>query len=129
FDGAGYPDGLVGMEIPWLGRFLAVAVAFTEAEFKDGDGLETIRRGSGTAFDPEAVRLLIRYRPQSSAPRREREIPLCELQSGMVLAKGIYTANGVLLIPEGQTLSDPYIEKLKNHNRISPIIQSLLVYC
>jgi response regulator RpfG family c-di-GMP phosphodiesterase len=129
FDGAGYPDGLVGMEIPWLGRFLAVAVAYAEAEFKDGDGLEALRRGSGTAFDPEAVRMLIRYRPQSSKARREREIPLCELQSGMVLAKGIYTANGVLLIPEGQTLSDPYIEKLKNHNRISPIVQSLLVYC
>jgi response regulator RpfG family c-di-GMP phosphodiesterase len=129
FDGKGYPDGLAAMEIPWLSRFLAVAVAYTEAELKDGDGLETVRRGSGTAYDPEAVRLFIRHRPQSSAPRREREIPLGELRSGMVLAKGIYTASGVLLIPEGQTLSDPYIEKLKNHNRISPIVQSLLVYC
>jgi len=54
---------------------------------------------------------------------------LSELQPGMVLAKGIYTANGLLLIPEGQKLSAPFIDKLLNHNRISPISQSLLVYC
>ena len=47
----------------------------------------------------------------------------------MILAKGIYTANGLLLIPEGQQLSEPYIDKLLNHNRINPINQSLVVYC
>ena len=47
----------------------------------------------------------------------------------MVLAKGIYTSNGLLLIPEGQQLSAPYIDKLLNHNRINPINQSLVVYC
>ena len=47
----------------------------------------------------------------------------------MVLAKGIYAANGLLLIPSGQVLSEPYIDKLRNHNRVNPIRQTLLVYC
>ena len=46
----------------------------------------------------------------------------------MVIAHGIYTAFGVLLIPEGQTLAEPHINLLRNHSRISPITQSLLVY-
>jgi hypothetical protein len=47
----------------------------------------------------------------------------------MVLAKSIYTANGLLIIPEGQQLSAPAIDKVLNHNRVQPISQSLVVYC
>jgi hypothetical protein len=54
---------------------------------------------------------------------------LSDLQPGMVLAQGIYTATGILLIPDGQKLTPTYIDKLVNHNRINPISQSLLVYC
>jgi len=32
FDGRGYPDGLAGDQIPWLGRLLAVAVAYAESK-------------------------------------------------------------------------------------------------
>jgi hypothetical protein len=35
----------------------------------------------------------------------------------------------MLLIPEGQELTEASIVKLKNHNRINPISQVLLVYC
>jgi hypothetical protein len=54
---------------------------------------------------------------------------LSDLRPGMVLARGIYTGNGLLLVPEGQQLNATYIEKLLNHNRIQPITQSLMVYC
>ena len=54
---------------------------------------------------------------------------LAELAPGMVLAKGIYTANGLLLIPEGQPLCESSINKIQNHNRVDPISQALLVYC
>jgi response regulator RpfG family c-di-GMP phosphodiesterase len=129
FDGAGYPDHLVGEEIPWLARLLAVVTEFTECEIKGVDGLDVLRQASGTAYDPEAVRVFIRHRPQSGTPRREREVPLSELSPGMILAKGIYTSNGMLLMPEGQVLSEPAIAKLRNHNRVNPIRQTLVVYC
>lgn len=129
FDGQGYPDSLVSSNIPWLARLLSVAVAFAESTQEQEDAIQAIRLDSGTAFDPEAIRVFVRAIPKAAVPRKEREILLSELTPGMVLAKGIYTSNGLLLIPEGQQLSAPYIDKLLNHNRINPINQSLVVYC
>ena len=129
FDGEGYPDRLRGENIPWLARVLAVAVAYTESNHENHLTVESIRQQSGTTFDPDAVRVFLRCLPQAVIPRKQREVLLTELQPGMVLAKGIYTANGMLLMPDGQRLSEPFIDKLRNHNRINPISQSLLVYC
>jgi response regulator RpfG family c-di-GMP phosphodiesterase len=129
FDGKGYPDNLVASEIPWLARLLAVAVSFAESNLEQEDAIQAIRMESGTMFDPEAIRVFVRAIPRAAVPRKEREILLSELTPGMVLAKGIYTSNGLLLIPEGQELSATYIDKLLNHNRINPINQSLVVYC
>jgi hypothetical protein len=88
-----------------------------------------ISQGSGTVFDPEAVRAFLRSLPKTVVPGKQREVLLSELRPGMVLAQGIYTATGILLIPDGQRLTSTYIDKLRNHNRINPISQSLLVYC
>lgn len=129
FDGTGYPDQLAGENIPWLGRLLAVAVAYTSSKLTREDALEEIKMGAGTAFDPEAVRAFLRAHALAPVPRKERQVMLSELRPGMILARGIYTANGLLLVPEGQQLNATYIEKLLNHNRIQPITQSLVVYC
>jgi response regulator RpfG family c-di-GMP phosphodiesterase len=129
FDGGGYPDGLSGESIPWLGRLLAVAVTYAESNYEPAVTFELIKQSTGSRLDPEAVRVLLRSLPKAAVPRKEREVTLSELQPGMVLARGIYTANGILLIPDGQKLSETYIDKLRNHNRINPITQSLLVYC
>jgi response regulator RpfG family c-di-GMP phosphodiesterase len=128
-DGQGYPDQLAGENIPWLGRLLAVAVYYAECRHEGSEAIDAVKLGSGSRFDPDAVRAFMRAFPRALVPRKEREVMLAELVPGMVLAKGIYTANGLLLIPEGQKLSAPFIDKLRNHNRISPISQSLLVYC
>lgn len=129
FDGAGYPDQSSGENISWLARLLAVAAAFVSSRFAREDAVEEIKMQSGSAFDPEAVRAFLKALPLSPLPRREREVMLADLRPGMVLACGIYTANGLLLIPEGQQLNATYIEKLLNHNRVQAITQSLMVYC
>lgn len=129
FDGTGYPDQLAGERIPWLARLLAVAVAYAHCPTEGETAVEILRYGSGSAFDPEAVRAFIRALPHASVPRRQREVLISELTPGMVLASGIYTAHGVLLIPAGEALSRPHIDKLRNHNLNSDITQSLLVYC
>lgn len=129
FDGKGYPARLQGDEIPWLGRLLAVAVAYAESHHDHQTTVEIIRQRSGAAFDPEAVLIFLRSLPRAAIPRRQREVSLAELRPGMVLAKGIYTSNGILLVPDGHELSEPYIDKLRNHHRVSPISQSLMVYC
>jgi response regulator RpfG family c-di-GMP phosphodiesterase len=129
YDGEGYPDKLSGEQIPWLARLLAVAVAYADHPSNDDVALESIKTGSGKAFDPDAVRAFLRCLPQATVPRSQRSVLISELRPGMVVAQGIYTAFGVLLIPEGQTLAEPHINLVRNHSLISPITQSLLVYC
>jgi diguanylate cyclase (GGDEF)-like protein len=63
WDGAGYPRGLTGEEIPLLARVLLVADAFvamtTDRPFRDAvtalEALDELRRHAGTQFDPKVV--------------------------------------------------------------------------
>jgi hypothetical protein len=149
FDGAGYPDGLKRSEIPWLGRLLNVAVFYAENGEDGASTIERIKQESGRAFDPEAVHAFLRCLPQATVlpgtralrsdsplnstipltdPAPVREVGLSDLRPGMVVARGIYNANGLLLVPDGQCLTVTFIDKLNNHNRVTPLSQSLLVY-
>jgi PAS domain S-box-containing protein len=67
WDGAGYPHGLAGDQIPIEGRITAVADVF-DALLSDrcyrsalpvDDAVEVIREGRGTHFDPQVVDALI----------------------------------------------------------------------
>ena len=129
YDGSGYPDQLAAEKIPWLARVLAVVVAYASSPLNSFNAVEKIKLGAGSKFDPEAVRVFLRALTVAPASRKEREVTLGDLRPGMILARGIYTASGMLLVPEGQQLNTTYIEKLLNHNRVQPIAQSLVVYC
>ena len=129
FDGSGYPNQLFAENIPWLARLLAVAVAYASYRSTDADAIEKLRAGSGSAFDPEAVQVFLRAHTVAVIPRRERQVGLTDLRPGMVLAKGVHTYNGLLLVSEGQKLNATFIEKVLNHNRIQPITEALVVYC
>ena len=88
-DGAGYPDGLAGDEIPLESRVIHVADAFeamtSDRPYRDAPGeefaVQELRRHAGTQFDADIVEALIRAlgsRPandplrdqQSAAPPR-----------------------------------------------------------
>ncbi len=68
WDGAGYPDGLKGEEIPLMGRILAIADAFsamtTDRPYRKGmdweRACEEIRSHSGTQFDPDLAATFLR---------------------------------------------------------------------
>ena len=127
WDGAGFPDGLAGENIPWLARLLAVAIAYAASPLDGPATIQSIKKASTHAFDPEAVRVFLHCLPKAIVPKREREVRLSELAPGMTLARGIYNSSGMLLMPDGQKLTSTYIDKLNNHHRINPITQSLLV--
>ena len=127
FDGKGFPDGLAGDGIPWPARCLAVAVGFVESGLSKPQAIDFILSQSGTAYDPEAVRLFLKVTNLAQLPRQVREITLHELEPGMVLASGIYSPHGLLLIGEGQELSPGTIAKIRSHNQVTPINQRLLV--
>lgn len=128
FDGQGYPDGLAGQSIPWTARCLAVAVTYVECGLPKDQAIERVLSLSGSVLDPEAVRLFLKVTQLLHLPRQVREIMLEDLRAGMVLANGIFSPHGMLLIGEGQALSSQMIAKIQNHNFVSPISQRLLVY-
>jgi response regulator RpfG family c-di-GMP phosphodiesterase len=128
YDGDGYPDGLKGAGIPWVGRCLAVAVYYVESGLARDQGIEHVLAESGKGLDPEAVRLFLQVTNLMNLPKQVREVMLEELQPGMILASGLHSPHGMLLISEGQPLSQAMILKIKNHNIIAPISQRLLVY-
>lgn len=128
FDGRGYPDGLAGEAIPWTGRCLAVAVAYVESGLSREAAGDAILKESGTAYDPEAVRLFFKATGAASLPKQVRELLLHELRPGMRLAKGIFSPAGLLLIADGQELTPTIIAKIRNYNLLSHVTQRLLVY-
>ncbi|MDD2763112.1 MAG: response regulator [Opitutaceae bacterium] len=127
FDGSGYPDSLAGYAIPWTARCLAVAVVFVESGLPKEQAAELVLGESGRALDPEAVRLFLKVTQLVELPRQVREVMLEELQPGMVLAGGIYSPHGLLLISEGMMLTPGTIAKIRSHNLVAPINQRLLV--
>ncbi len=68
WDGAGYPTGLVGEQIPLAARVFAVADSFdamtSDRPYRSAlsfdQALEEIRRGAGTQFDPTVVEVVLR---------------------------------------------------------------------
>jgi HD-GYP domain-containing protein (c-di-GMP phosphodiesterase class II) len=63
WDGKGYPDGLVGEDIPLASRIIAIADAFnamtTDRPYRKAlsieEALSEIQRCAGTQFDPETI--------------------------------------------------------------------------
>lgn len=128
YDGRGYPDGFAGDSIPWPARCLAVAVGFVESGLSKTAAIDALLAKSGSEYDPEAVRLFLKGANLVQLPKQVREIMLDELEPGMVLANGIYSPHGLLLIGEGQPLSSTTIAKILSHHKVTPISQRLLVY-
>jgi putative nucleotidyltransferase with HDIG domain len=77
FDGKGYPRGLKGMEIPLLGRILAVTDAYsamtTDRPYRkalsDSEARAELRRIAGTQLDPRIVRAFIETLEESEISR------------------------------------------------------------
>ncbi len=128
WDGKGYPDELAMYAIPNAARILAVAVYFVECGLPQGEAVEAVMEESGKAFDPEAVRLFLKATQPMQLPRHIKEVLLSELKPGMLLARGIYSPGGLLLIPEETVLNEKTLKKITDHNMVDPISQRLLVY-
>ncbi len=128
WDGQGFPDGLAAEMIPRPARFLAVAVYYVESGLDRDPALEAIVEQSGKAFDPEAVRLFLKVTRLAALPKAVREVLFSELRPGMVLARGIYSPGGLLLIPEGALLTEQTLYKIREHNQVDPLDQRLMVF-
>ena len=77
WDGSGYPDGLVGEDIPLASRIIRVCDAFTAMTaarpYRDAltetDALAELEDGAGTEYDPTVARVVVAHLRE----RREAE--------------------------------------------------------
>jgi putative nucleotidyltransferase with HDIG domain len=75
WDGSGYPDGLIGPEIPLLARILGICEAFDAMTAPNGPGqrrtadeaFAELRTGAGRQFDPDLVERFIGLRQQEQS--------------------------------------------------------------
>lgn len=128
WDGRGYPDGLREDAIPDMARYLAVACAYVESQLARDKAVEHIIDQSGKAFYPEAVRLFLKITRLMPLPRQIHEITFGELREGMIMASELHTPTGLLLLPEGQRISEDILMRMRHHNLIDAITDRVLVY-
>ncbi|MEY5010924.1 MAG: hypothetical protein RLZZ253_2063 [Verrucomicrobiota bacterium] len=103
FDGSGYPDGLSGTQIPWTARCLAVADYYVSSDLSHEQITEELLSQSGRAFDPEAVRLLLRCQLEP-ASRSHRSLD--SWHSALPVNRGLYGPAGKFVSEAPEALSE-----------------------
>jgi response regulator RpfG family c-di-GMP phosphodiesterase len=122
YDGTGYPDRLSGSNIPLGARVLSVAHDYNAAQEGDLTGRRLsksharglIVAGRGTRYDPAVVDAFLAI-VDDVAARRIREQPVSpeDLRDGMVLARDLVTADGLLLLAKDCVLDAGLIDGLR----------------
>ena len=114
WDGAGYPDGLHGDEIPLEARLIAVADAFSamreQRPYRDAISLEAaceeLERSAGTQFDPAVVELFVdevrRHPPESVAGPFQEAVG--EREEAVSRAEGALLGDGAISAVDNLTL-------------------------
>lgn len=123
YDGLGYPDGLIGEQIPMGARILTVADTYDDLQIghlsstplKADDAKAMIARGRGTQFDPEVVdvflQMLLKAAPDAERP--PRMLATLQLKPGMVLARDLLTSEGAVLLAADHVLTADLIRRLR----------------
>lgn len=133
FDGSGFPDRLVGAEIPFGSRLLR-AVNFLEHlgihPSENSKIIEALHKVRGTILDPVIVQLLEEYlNVMGTADWMDgkRSIAVSELHPGMILAADLSTGSGTKLLPMETVMTQFHINRILSHHQHDPIIGSIFV--
>src|SRR5450830_1115854 len=131
FDGKGFPDRLIGTDIPLGARILAVADHYddlvhghiTGKPLKPDQAKSLLQRGSGEQFDPDLLALLLRLTDEQPTQYPLMEVSARELKPGMVIGRDLKTAENVVLLAVGQVLSAGLIQRIQRYEEreASPI--------
>lgn len=133
FNGSGYPPGPVfGDQIPLGARILRVASDFQDLLPKRRDRLDTVEymKSRVSWYDPKVVAELedlLLEEHSREVIQEARPLPLADLREGHMLAQGIFTADGLLVVPEGTVLRASHMEKMRNFQRISGLREPIWV--
>jgi response regulator RpfG family c-di-GMP phosphodiesterase len=135
YDGTGYPDRLMNLQIPLGSRILRLVNVVEQLPVAKGftrqDQMEAVRKAKGTVLDPRIVQLAEEYLQVVENPtwmEGKRQVNILELQAGMVLAHDLVTGTGTKLLPKDSVVGITHIEKILAHHHFDPIVNSIYVY-
>ncbi len=121
-DGLGYPEGLAGDKISLGAAILAVADTFDDLQIghlsttplNAADARAMIARGRGTQFHPEVVDVFLQVLLENAPTAEEPPVmtAVADLQSGMVLARDLISADGVVLLAAGHVFTPELLRRL-----------------
>ena len=103
-------------------KILKLAVALDNLRMRglsDTDAIERLR-DRRTEFGPELIEALKDIEPET-ARMELRKVPASLLATGMILQQEIRTHTGMLVVPEGQTITQALLIKLDNFSRAGTI--------
>ncbi|HSV69375.1 MAG TPA: HD domain-containing phosphohydrolase [Methylibium sp.] len=136
-DGRGFPDALAGDAIPVGARILAVVDAYDEllSGHLGSNGLDAektrylIARGRGTIYHPEVVDVFLQMLLEATPAPEVPPVPVttAELQLGMVLARELVSAEGVMLLAAGQAITPDLIRRIRHYESRDRLKLVLLV--
>lgn len=125
WDGRGFPDHLKEDAIPFGSRLIKLAVDFIELQcglflerrLNRDEALLLIKKYAGTLYDPQLcehfISLCTNLAPDLvMADASILSLDTRRLSAGMVLARNLHAANGMLLLNEGKQLTRMLIDKL-----------------
>jgi putative nucleotidyltransferase with HDIG domain len=138
FDGLGYPDKLVGLEIPLGARIIALANEYDAAQsgtllskrLRQADAMLFIQEGSGRRYDPAVVDAFIRVMGSADETAKtvaELALHTEQIRPGMVLSRDLMSTHGELLLSKDYLLDEALIEQIRNFERLGDKL-TLYVY-
>lgn len=129
YDGEGAPiGGKSGQDIPLGGRILKILVDYDQLE-NSGKSTEralTILRGREGWYDPLILDVLEKVLSRKSGYEL-REITVEQLQNGMILAEDVQSLKGLLLMAQGQEVSQVLILGLQTYSGIGGVREPIKV--
>ncbi|MAK56803.1 MAG: two-component system response regulator [Pusillimonas sp.] len=127
WDGAGFPDGLVGTAIPLGARILKLVVDFVEMQMGMvfarkvplEEMIEKMPKYAGRLYDPELCAAFIELVKRLEEEKEALSDDVIThntstLRPNMVIARSLHAQNGMLLLKEGTVITERLINKLKD---------------
>ncbi len=133
-DGTGHPQGLKRKFIPLAARILAGADFFDELRHERAyDSLEELfeilETHAGSRLDPVVVNNLEKYAVAhvKSVDVKVKGVDIHQLEPGMTLFSGLFTATGTKLFSANTLLDRSAIDKIVRYNREYPVDDTIYV--
>jgi response regulator RpfG family c-di-GMP phosphodiesterase len=129
FDGAGFPDGVAGFDIPLGARILAVAHDFeslqqgvlAQRRTDAAQATELVAESRGKRYDPAVVEAFYDIRTGRSVAEEIADVAVgtAQLKPGMVLSRDLMSTDGALLLSADHVLNDRMLKQLVEFERRS----------